>query len=61
MKESPGEMYALAAVLTVLASVAVVLRCYARKIKKQTLSWDDYVIVVALVSQCGLLRQVVGW
>ena len=49
MDESPGKMYALASVLTVLAIVAVVLRFYARCIKKVGSSWDDYSIVLALV------------
>ncbi|KAK4692115.1 hypothetical protein P7C71_g5025, partial [Lecanoromycetidae sp. Uapishka_2] len=48
MKDSPGEMYALAVVLTMLALTAVVLRCYARRIKKQSLGWDDYTITLAL-------------
>ena len=49
MDESPGKMYALATVLTILAIVAVVLRFYARKIKKVKPSWDDYLVVLALV------------
>ena len=43
-------MYALAAVLTVLAIVAVILRFYARRVKKVRPSWDDYLIVLALVT-----------
>ena len=49
MAETPGKMYALASVLTVLAIVAVVLRFYSRRIKKVGVSWDDYLIVLALV------------
>ena len=49
MDESPGKMYALATVLTTLAIVAVILRFYARRIKKVRPSWDDYSIVLALV------------
>ena len=49
MGETPGKMYALATVLTLLAVVAVLLRLYARKIKKAILTWDDYLIVFALV------------
>ena len=49
MTETPGKMYALASVLTVLAIVAVVLRFYSRRIKKVGVSWDDYLIVLALV------------
>ena len=49
MGETPGKMYALASVLTLLAIVAVLLRLYARKIRKAILTWDDYLIIVALV------------
>ena len=49
MGESPGEMYALAAVLTFLAVMAVALRLYARRIKKQLFEWDDFMILFALV------------
>ena len=49
MEESPGKMYALATVLSILATVAVILRFYARRIKKVHLSWDDYLVVLALV------------
>ena len=58
MGESPGKMYALATVLTVLAMVAVTLRLYARRITKQRLEWDDCMIFLALVSgtAAGLLR-----
>ena len=49
MGETPGKMYALATVLTLLAVVAVLLRLYARKIKNAILAWDDYLIIVALV------------
>lgn len=49
MAESPGEMYALAAVLTVLATAAVALRFYARSLTNMRPSWDDYLIVLGLV------------
>ena len=49
MGETPGKMYALATVLTLLAIVAVLLRLYARRIKKAILTWDDYLIFFALV------------
>ena len=49
MHESPGKMYALATVLTILAIVAVALRFYARSLKKVLPSWDDYLVVLALV------------
>lgn len=50
MPESAGKMYALAAVFAALAIVAVVLRFHARRLKKAKSSWDDYLILVALVS-----------
>ena len=50
MGETPGKMYALATLLTLLAVVAVLLRFHARKIQKAILTWDDYLITVALVS-----------
>ena len=46
-KETPGKMYALATVLTLLAFAAVALRLYARRIKKTRLSWDDWFIILA--------------
>ena len=49
MAETPGKMYALATVLTSLAILAVILRFYSRRIKKVAASWDDYLIVLALV------------
>ena len=51
MGETPGKMYALATVLTILTAVAVMLRLYARKIKSAILGWDDYLIVFALVGR----------
>ncbi|KAI4252134.1 MAG: hypothetical protein LQ352_004456 [Teloschistes flavicans] len=48
MSESPIKMYALAAVLSLLAIVATVLRFYARHIKKAGYSWDDMVLLPAL-------------
>ena len=47
--ESPGKMYALATVLTVLAIAAVVLRVHARRMIKSGLAWDDFLVVIALV------------
>lgn len=55
MDESPGKMYALATVLTVLATVAVVLRFYSRRIKKVHLSWDDHSVVFALVGTFAVI------
>ena len=47
--ESPGKMYALATVLTVLAIAAVILRIHARRMIKSGLAWDDFLVVIALV------------
>lgn len=49
MPESAGKMYALAFVLSLLAIVATVLRFYARRMKQASVSWDDYMILPALV------------
>lgn len=56
MGETPGKMYALATVLTLLATIAVLLRFYARKIKNARIEWDDYLIVFALVRRFPRLR-----
>ena len=61
MGETPGKMYALGTVLTILATVAVLLRLHARKIKKATLAWDDYMILVALVSRIPGVMQLLSW
>ena len=48
--ETPGKMYALAAVLSVLAIVAVILRFYSRRLLKTArIEMDDYMILPALV------------
>ncbi|MCJ1453372.1 hypothetical protein MMC28_003719, partial [Mycoblastus sanguinarius] len=61
MDESPGKMYALAIVLTSLATAAVGLRFYARKLRKICPSWDDYLILFALVFTFGTaICMVVG-
>ena len=49
MAETPGKMYALAIFLTLLAMVAIVLRFYTRHIKKAEYSYDDYMILPAMV------------
>lgn len=49
MAETPGMMYALAIVLTILAFLATALRFYARYIKKAGFSWDDYMILPAML------------
>ena len=53
MGETPGKMYALAVVLTLLAVLAVVLRLYARKLMNVILAWDDYLILFALVGHAS--------
>ena len=59
--ETPGKMYALAAVLSFMAIVAVILRFYARRLLKSTeVEIDDYMILPALVcdvSRSGQLRE----
>ena len=54
MADSAGTMYALAIVLGLLAIAATVLRFYARRIKQASLSWDDYMILPALVCRAML-------
>ncbi|KAM0802748.1 hypothetical protein BDR22DRAFT_970990 [Usnea florida] len=53
MGETPGKMYALATVLILLATIAVLLRFCARNIKNARIEWDDYLIVFALVFTVG--------
>ncbi|KAL8657519.1 MAG: hypothetical protein Q9226_001833 [Calogaya cf. arnoldii] len=55
MEESPGKMYALAVVMTLLATVATALRFYSRHIKKAGFSWDDWTVLPALVRQLSVL------
>ena len=55
MGESPAKMYALSTILTIMAIVAVVSRFYARHIKRVNPSWDDYLIVLALVNTLPLI------
>lgn len=54
MAESPGKMYAIATVMTLLAMTAIGLRFYARRIKQTKLMWDDYMILPAMVRQLCL-------
>ena len=58
MAESAGKMYALATVLSILAIVAIMLRFYARRIRRTALSWDDYTILLALVRQLYILCNI---
>lgn len=44
-------VYAALGICHTLACVAVALRLYARRLKAQSLWWDDWLIVVALVRQ----------
>ncbi|MCJ1458323.1 hypothetical protein MMC28_008694 [Mycoblastus sanguinarius] len=53
MGETPGKMYALATVLTLLALVTIILRFYARNLKKAGLWWDDYMILPAMLFTIG--------
>lgn len=46
-------MCALASTLTVLALIAIVLRFHARYIKKARFSWDDYLILPAMLFTLG--------
>lgn len=61
ISETPDKTYALAAVLSVLAIVAVILRFYSRRLlKTASIEIDDYMILPALVCQtlqsCQLLE-----
>lgn len=49
MGDTPGTLYGLAVVFSLLAVAATVLRFYARNIKKVGFSWDDYAVIPALV------------
>jgi hypothetical protein len=49
MGESPPKQYAFAVIFSILPTVAVALRFWARKRKKAQLLWDDWAIVLALV------------
>ena len=54
-------MIATITVLTVLATIAVITRCIARKISKVKFGWDDWLIMLALVSTYGVtIAQYVG-
>lgn len=54
MAETPGKMYALATVMTLLAMVAIGLRFHARRIKRTRLMWDDFMILPAMVRHLRL-------
>ena len=44
-----NDMYLIATFMTTLPLVAIALRFYARSLKKTRLSWDDYLILPAMV------------
>ncbi|KAL8749513.1 MAG: hypothetical protein Q9184_006777 [Pyrenodesmia sp. 2 TL-2023] len=48
-RDTPGTLYAIAIIFTLLAVAATALRFYARSIKKVGRSWDDYAVLPALV------------
>jgi len=56
MAESPEKMYAIATIMTILALLAVGLRFWARHVKKSGLSWDDYLILPALVCYSSIFH-----
>ena len=50
ISETPGKMYALAGILSVISVVAVILRFYSRRLLKTAkIERDDYMILPALV------------
>ncbi|CAG8956368.1 hypothetical protein HYFRA_00003750 [Hymenoscyphus fraxineus] len=48
-KQTPAEQYVLATVLTLIATVFVVLRFMARRVRRNRIELDDWLIVFALV------------
>ena len=50
ISETPGKMYALAGLLSLLSVVAVILRFYSRRLLKTAkIEIDDFMILPALV------------
>ncbi|KAL8634910.1 MAG: hypothetical protein Q9226_009414, partial [Calogaya cf. arnoldii] len=49
-----GELVATVTVLMVIATIAVILRLYARKVSGAKFGTDDYLIIVALILTYGL-------
>ena len=43
------EIYLIALSMTILPLITIALRFYARSLKKTGLSWDDYMILPAMV------------
>lgn len=56
-KQTPAEMYVLAAILPLLATVAVGLRFHARRLQRAGLQWDDWLILVSLVNYTRPLQN----
>ena len=52
--ESPGKMYALAAVVMALAIVALILRIYSRHLAKACFKLDDFLITLATLLTLAL-------
>lgn len=50
-------LYSSAGICMGAACLAVVLRLYARFLKQQPLGWDDYIILVGLVSRTSSASQ----
>ncbi|PQE29897.1 integral membrane protein [Rutstroemia sp. NJR-2017a WRK4] len=48
-KETPGEQYALAISLSVIATIFVGLRFYTRRVTKNALMWDDWLVLISLI------------
>lgn len=51
-------MYLIATSMLILPLIAIALRFYARNLKKTGLSWDDYMILPAMV--CATQSSVPG-
>ena len=59
-------MYLLATSMTVLPLIAIALRFYARQLKKTGLSWDDYMILPAMVcdfptNELQSINEIIAW
>lgn len=54
------EIYAGTIILLVVATAVVILRLYARRLSVVSLWWDDWTLVVALVSNCKLISFMIS-
>ena len=54
------QQYAAIIICTLAATLSVVLRLYAQQKYRKKLSWDDWLIVGALVSTCPVVCEVVA-